>query len=476
MRPASAPARYATGDELDGFTLGERIHSGAMGHIYRVSRGSSPFPLIMKVPRVGPGESGEGIINFETEAMLLPALSGAHVPRFVARGNLSRTPYLVTEWIEGESLDRRLARDRLSASDTARIGAAVADAVHSLHLQDAIHLDLKPENVILKPNGEAVLIDFGIAYHAHFPDLLAEEQRFAAGSAPYISPEQVLGTRSDPRSDIFALGAMLYEMATGELPFGVPATQAGLRDRLWRDPIPPRARSPDVPLWLQEIILRCLEPTADARYQSASHVAFDLRHPDQVPLTRRAARTAQAGFFEQVRRWWRGRNQPPAPRRLPKSQVAATPIIMVAVDTGHPDDERQPALQRATAELLSLSADFRLICVSVIARTVAAESAIDGETASGIYLDHLARLRHWVEPLRLPPRRLSLHVIESANPESALLEFADNNHVDLIVLGAPHPSQLGLAWWRSVASRVTANASCSVHVVRVPERARSNDE
>ncbi|HET9762006.1 MAG TPA: bifunctional serine/threonine-protein kinase/universal stress protein [Casimicrobiaceae bacterium] len=476
MTTGPAAARYAPGAELDGFTLGERIHSGAMGHIYQVTRASSPFPLIMKVPRVGPGETGEGIINFETEAMLLPALAGSHVPRFVARGNLSRTPYLVTEWIEGESLDRRLARGRLSASDTARIGAAVADAVHSLHLQDAIHLDLKPENVILKPSGDVVLIDFGIAYHAHFPDLLAEEQRFAAGSAPYISPEQVLGTRSDPRSDIFALGAMLYEMATGELPFGVPATQAGLRDRLWRDPIPPRARSAEIPPWLQEVILRCLEPTADARYQSAAHVAFDLRHPDQVPLTRRAARTAQSGFLEQSRRWWRGRHQPPAPRRLPKSQVAATPIIMVAVDTGHPDDERQPALQRATAELLSLSADFRLICVSVIARTVAAEGAMDGETASGIYLDHMARLRHWVEPLRLPPRRLSLHVIESANPESALLEFADNNHVDLIVLGAPHPSQLGLAWWRSVASRVTANASCSVHVVRVPERAGSSDE
>jgi serine/threonine protein kinase len=324
--------------------------------------------------------------------------------------------------------------------------------------------------VIHKADGEAVLIDFGIAYHAHFPDLLAEEQRFAAGSAPYISPEQVLGTRSDPRSDIFALGVILYEMATGELPFGTPATMAGLRDRLWRDPIAPRLRSPNVPPWLQEIILRCLEPRADDRYQSAAHVAFDLRNPDQVPLTRRAAKASQAGFFEQARRWWHGRSVQPPPRRLPKSQVAATPIIMVAVDTGHPDDERQPALQRATAQLLSLSAEFRLICVSVIAHAVAAESSLDGETASNIYLDHLARLRHWVEPLRLPPRRLSLHVIESANPEAALLEFAHHNNVDLIVLGAPHPAQLGLAWWRSVASRVTANASCSVHVVRVPER------
>ena len=468
-RPALG-ASYASGMVLDDFTLGERIHSGAMGHIFRVTGGSAGFPMIMKVPRIGPGESGEGVINFETEAMLLPALSGPHVPRFVASGSLASTPYLVAEWVDGESLAHMLERGRLSAQDAARIGAAVADAVHSLHLQDAIHLDLKPDNVIVKPTGEVVLIDFGIAYHAHFPDLLAEEQRFTAGSAPYISPEQVLGTRSDARSDIFALGAVLYEMATGELPFGVPQTMAGLRDRVWRDPVPPRARSSDVPEWLQEIILRCLEPRAEDRYQSAAHVAFDLRNPEQVALTRRAAKATQAGFMEQARRWWHGRSTRPRPRRFPKSQLAATPIIMVAVDTAHPDDERQPALQRATAQILSLSSEFRLICVSVIGVAVAAETSLDGETASGIYLDHLARLRHWVEPLGLPPRRLSLHVIESANPENALLDFARNNHVDLIVLGAPNPSQLGLAWWRSVASRVTANAACSVHVVRVPER------
>jgi serine/threonine protein kinase len=457
------------GIELDGYRLGERIHSGAMGQIFRVTGPGPGSQLIMKLPRVGPGESGEGLINFEIEAMLLPALSGPHVPRFVAGGSLSRTPYVVTEWIDGESLETLLNRGPLAASETARIGAAIADAVHSLHLQDAIHLDLKPDNIILKPDGQAVLIDFGIAYHAHFPDLLAEEQRFTAGSAPYISPEQVRGTRTDPRSDVFALGVILYEMATGELPFGVPLTIAGLRDRLWRDPVPPRARAPELPPWLQEIILRCLEPRAERRYQSAAHVAFDLRHPEQVPLTARASRSTASGLAEQAKRWWLSRGRRQEQRDLPKSQVASTPIVMVAVDTTHPEDERHPALQRSTAKILSLSSEFRLICVSVIRCEVAAEHVVSGDTASATYLEHLARLRHWVEPLRLPPWRLSLHAIESPNPEAALLDFARSNHVDLIVLGAPPPAQLGLAWWRSVASRVTANAHCSVHVVRVPE-------
>ena len=252
--------------ELDGFRLGPCIHSGAMGRIFRVTGPDRGFAMIMKVPRVGPGEDSEGLISFETEAMILPALSGPHVPRFVAGGNLAKTPYLVVEWIEGESLEHVLKGGPLSTDEIAPIGAAIADALHSLHLQDTIHLDLKPENMILRNDGEVVLIDFGLAYHAHFPDLLAEEQRFASGSAPYVSPEQVLGTRSDPRSDIFALGVVLYELATGALPFGSPETIAGLRDRLWRDPVPPSVRAPAIPSWLQEIILRCLEPDAEDRY------------------------------------------------------------------------------------------------------------------------------------------------------------------------------------------------------------------
>ena len=459
----------APGKEIDGFRLSECVHSGAQGQIFRISRPDQGFPAVMKVPRIGPDEPSENLISFETEALILPALSGPHMPRFVAAGDLAKTPYVVTEWIEGESIDHLLKRGLIPSAEVARIGAAVADAVHSLHLQDAIHLDLKPDNLVLKPSGMVALIDFGLAHHARFPDLLAEEKRFAAGSAPYISPEQVLGTRSDPRSDIFALGVVLYEMATGELPFGVPRTMAGLRDRLWLDPVPPRAHSADVPPWLQEIILRCLEPQAEDRYQSTAHLAFDLRHPEQLALTQRAFKLGRAGLFAQVRRWWRARRERPRQRLMPKAQVGATPVIMVAVDTSHPDDPRQPILQRATAQTLSLSAEYRLICVSIVHAPPVAIGAATDKSASGIHLDHLMRLRHWVEPLRLPSRRLSLHVIESPRPERALLEFARRNHVDLILLGAPNPNQHAMAWWRSVASGVTANAHCSVFVARVPE-------
>ena len=142
----------------------------------------------------------------------------------------------------------------------------------------------------------------------------------------------------------------------------------------------------------------------------------------------------------------------------------------MAIDTQHPDDERHPALQWTTRQIVGLNPEFRLMCVSVISAAPLGEGPTDGETASGRHLEHTVRLRQWIAPLKLPASRVSLHVIESARAGDTLLELASANHVDLIVLGAPGPAQKKLAWWRSVASNVTANAHCSVHVVRVPER------
>lgn len=451
-----------SGMVIDGFTLGERLHAGRMGSLYEVIVGA-PFPSVIKLPQLDAGEDLENLIAYEVESMVLPALSGPHVPRFVAAGDPARRPYIVLERIPGESLQARMDRGRVEPEEAATIGAAIADALHELHLQEAIHLDLKPDNVILTPEGRAVLVDFGLAHHAHFPDLLAEQSRFAAGSAPYVSPEQVRGVRSDPRSDLFALGVVLYEMTTGELPFGAPQALGALRDRLWREPAPPTARAAAVEPWLQEIILRCLEVDPELRYQSAAHVAFDLRNPGQVRLTERARRTRGPGLLAQARRWWRSRTAnaaaaPPAAR----SVVEAAPVILAAVDTLHPDDERHPAIRRAIAQVLRVSRDFRLICLAVIPAGPGSEAERP--------LEHLARLRQWVEPFGISAERLSLHVVEGSSAEQSILEFARSNHAALIVLGAPQPDKHAFAWWRSVASGVTAGAPCSVHVVRAQSR------
>ncbi len=452
----------APGTLIDGFTVGPCIHSGAMGRLFEVTGPQTGFPLLMKVPRLGDlADSAEMLLSFETEAMILPRLHGPHVPRFVRAGDIATAPYLVTERVPGESLDRRPTRV-MPPQEVARIGAAIGDALHAIHAQDVIHLDLKPDNVIVKPDGVAVLVDFALSHHRQLPDLLAQERRYAAGSAPYISPEQVLGSRSDARSDLFALGVVLYELATGKLPFGAPRSLAGLRDRLWIDPAPPSLHVDDTPPWLQEVILRSLEVNPARRYQSAAHLAFDLRHPEQVSLTARATKSDQKGVLAQAARWWKARDIGLMPGGA-KEEPGAAPVVMVAVDTVHLDDPRQPELQRTTRRILSLSSEFRLICVSVVPSSAGVQ-AVPG--AADAQVEHRIRLRQWAHPLGIEAHRVSLHVLESPDPSAALVEFARRNNVDLIVLGAPAPGERALAWWRSVASSVTANAPCSVHVVR----------
>ena len=191
-------------------------------------------------------------------------------------------------------------------------------------------------------------------------------------------------------------------------------------------------------------------------------------------LTARANRTERAGFMTQLGLWWRSRGERRALKRKPQMLLSESPVILVAVDTSHPDDERHPALQWTARQLVSLNLEFRLICVSAIRAASIGESGGIADTSSGLQLVHKVRLRNWIEPLRLPAHRVSLHVLESGDPAATLLEFAKSNNVDLIVLGAPMPNETSLAWWRSAASTVTANAHCSVHVVRVPSRSRED--
>ena len=460
-------ANVGVGTDIDGFHVDAPLHAGGNGFVYRasVTTAHDPgFPLVMKVAAIGPGQPPLALVAYETELAILRLLTGPYVPRFVAAGDLARTPYLVMEFIPGTSLARDIERAPLPDEEVARIGAALADAVHSVHLQDVQHLDLKPENFILRPSGEAVLVDFGYARHAGYPDLLAEERHFAAGSCAYVSPEQLNGHRGDPRSDLFALGVLLYELRTGEPPFGTPATYAGMRDRLWRAPVPLRALRADVAPWLQEIVLHLLEVDPARRYDNAAHVAFDLRHPEQVALTGHGMRTRPIGLAGQAARWWRAARAP-APAVRPR---VPAPVIMVGVDTEHPDDDRLSALQSATRQLIAGSRDYRLMCIAVIHAAPLGEGSAPDETASGRHLEHAVRLRHWADPLGLSPVRQSLHVVEGADPAATLLELARSNHVDVIVLGAPRPGDRTLGWWRSTASRVTAQAHCSVHLARVP--------
>ena len=460
----------APGTEVDGFVVRECIHAGGMAHIYAVAYAQQArdpgFSLAMKIPRMTAGDGAENIVSFEVELQILPVLSGPHVPRFVAAGDLLRLPYLVMEYVPGQTLQHWLDQpERPDAATVAQLGAAMALAAHSLHQQNCCHLDLKPGNVLIKPDGSAVLLDFGLSCHAHYPDLLAEEMRKAVGSPAWIAPEQVVGVRGDLRSDIFAIGVMLYELATGELPFGAPTTQGGLRQRLWMTPAPPREHRPDLPEWLQEIILRCLEPEAAQRYPSAAHLAFDLANPNQVPITERGRRTRGPGVRAHLKRWLKAAGMHYQPSPLPTSQIEEAPILMVAVPHQDVQDATLYSLREAVARSLGIRPGARLACVTVLSPS--ASSTSDAERSeTTLHRTHLARLKAWAQPLPLAGHSVSYHVLEASDVGQALVRYAEGNRVGLMILGAAtHGLQLQ-RFIDTVPIRVAREAPCTVILVK----------
>lgn len=461
----------APGTVVDGFVVGECLHAGGMAHIYQVGYAdpsrAAPFPMAMKVPRMTAGDGAENIVGFEVELQLLSALTGPHVPRLVAAGDLEKLPYLVMEYVPGRTLQQLLddTTGPLPAQEVAQLGVAVAQAVHSLHLQDACHLDLKPANVLMRPDGSAVLLDFGLSCHAHYPDLLAEELRPAVGSSVWMAPEQVVGVRGDPRSDIFAIGVMLYELATRELPFGNPQTRGGLRQRLWMDPVPPRALRPDLPEWLQEAILHCLQSDAGRRYASAAHLALDLSDPAQIAVTELGRRLKATGFWAHLKRWLRAVGKDYRPSALPSRQIDAAPIIMAAVPHRDVSDATLYSLRGAVMRVLGTAPGARLACVTVID-----PAEVDGSdtrtSETTVHRRYLGMLRQWAQPLGLDSRTLSFHVIESGDVAQALLHYARGNQAGIIVMGA---ATHGLQMQRLLATvpiKVAMAAPCTVILVK----------
>ena len=457
----------ASGAVIDGFTIGECVHRGGMATLWSVTYPGILVPLLMKVPLMSEGEDPAAIVSFEMEQMILPRLSGSHVPACFGSGDFARQPYVVMERIPGKTLYDRLAGLPLGFEEARGITAKIAAALADLHRQNVIHHDIKPSSIMFRPSGEAVLIDFGLSHHNHLPDLLQEEFRLPYGTAPYMAPERLLGVRDDPRSDLFSLGVLLYFFTPGVRPLGESETLRGMRRRLWRDPHPPRKLRGDYPPWLQEIVLRCLEIEPVWRHPTASQLAFELAHPDQVKLTTRSERLKRDPVSTVLRRRFnQGVTQPKAKSDV-AAQLASGPILAVAIDTSEGSETLNEALRVTAERILATLPSARLACVNVLKLgRITIDRTLD-EQGNNKHIDRLVMLRHWASPLKLDEGRLTVHVLEAIDPASAILEFADVNHVDHIVIGARQNSFVR-SLLGSVSAKVATEAACTVTVVRPP--------
>jgi serine/threonine-protein kinase len=271
------------GCRLGHYQVIERLGGGGMGEVYVAEDRSLNRRVALKVPRPGIADSVDHRERFQREARATAALNHPNIVHVYSVDESDGLLYLTMELVEGRSL-REILRDEapLPVTRAVAFAAQMADGLASAHAAGVLHRDLKPGNVMITADDRVKILDFGLAKFfapdaASNPDAItmagdASSAGLALGTAGYMSPEQALGRQLDPRSDLFALGTVLYEMTTGRPPFEGETLPALFDQLLNRPPRSPRAVNPSVPVWLAAIIDRTLEKDPDRRFASAHDV------------------------------------------------------------------------------------------------------------------------------------------------------------------------------------------------------------
>ncbi len=277
-----------SGHQLDHYFIEGVVARSGMASIFRANDLRTGHPVAIKVPHPEMESDPVFFERFRREEEIGSRLDHPNVMKVFTDDDRSRT-YLVMEWLEGRLLRQVLSQQRkLPAERAVKLTLAICDALDYIHRNGIVHRDLKPENIMVDAQDRVKLIDFGIAACARARRITFGKLSDTMGTPDYISPEQVKGKRGDARSDLYALGVILYEMLTGKVPFQGPNPFAIMNDRLVNHPVPPREVDPSISLQLQEIIYRALERDPRNRYASAHEFARDLQHQDQVGVSERA--------------------------------------------------------------------------------------------------------------------------------------------------------------------------------------------
>ncbi len=291
-----------------------------MASIYRGTDLRTGRPVAIKIPHPEVESDPAFFDRFHREEEIGKELDHPGVMKVFTDEDRSRL-YMVMEWVDGRLLRQILnEQKKLPPERAARIARGICDALAYIHSHGVVHRDLKPENIMVDAEDHIKLIDFGIAAKAGARRLTFAKLSQVMGTPEYISPEQIKGKRGDARSDIYALGVMLYEMLTGKTPFQGANPFAIMNDRLLNNPIPPREIDPEISPHLQEIIYRALERDPKNRYASAREFARDLEHPDQVGVAERPEL-----------RDWKHRRNPWVRRVLFYVMLALIPLVIFAL-------------------------------------------------------------------------------------------------------------------------------------------------
>jgi hypothetical protein len=289
------------GKTISHYRILEKLGGGGMGVVYRAEDVRLGRAVACKFLPEELARNQQALKRLQREARAASALNHANICTLYDICEEADHPFIIMEYLEGQTLAQKIANGPMQVDALLDCAVQITDALAAAHSKGIIHRDIKPANIFITLNGQAKVLDFGLAKLASdWAQAGTAEDRsdanlttpgIAIGTAAYMSPEQVRGEEIDARSDLFSVGAVLYEMATGKQAFGGPTSGVVFEAILNRTPPPPALWNPAIPLSLQEIILKAIAKDADERFQSASELCAELK---RVKLERDSGRVLAA--------------------------------------------------------------------------------------------------------------------------------------------------------------------------------------
>lgn len=275
--------RYRSGDVVDRrYRVEAPLGEGGMAEVYRAVDLTTQQRVVLKLPHLVTAGDIAAFNRYRREIEIGEGLEHPGIQRLLSDPSV---PYMVLEYIEGETLRGYLReRRRLPVEVALGIVAQLASTLEYVHAQGVVHRDLKPENVLINPDGGVILADFGIALRLASRRLTFSHLSNAVGTPDYMAPEQVRGERGDARTDVYALGVILFELLTGQVPYPADDAVEAMQRKVQTEPALVRKLRPEVPPGVEAIVYRALRRRPEERYQSMAELRRDVEHPASVAI------------------------------------------------------------------------------------------------------------------------------------------------------------------------------------------------